>query len=824
MRRATLDSPPSLTKQEAAERAALISVTSYDIDVDITDMLAGSDFRAVTTVTFACRQPGASTFIDALLDVTSATLNGEAILSSAIDNGRIALSDLKEQNVLVVESVQPETAAGEWVHRSVDPADKLVYMWTSFEPDDARRAWPCFDQPDLKAPHRITILAPSEWKVLSNSGDPEVEDLGDAKRWSFPATPPLSTYVPVIAAGPYYELRSERAGFDLGILSRQSLKQFLDRDADELFEVTAQGLEFFGDKFGLNFPQRKYDQVWAPDMGGAMENFGCVMWSDAYIYRHDPTYLEREQRALVLLHEMAHMWFGDIVTMRWWEDLWLNESFAEWACYWSAEGATRFTDAWAGFTTGGKLWGYSADMAPTKHPVRQPVRDVAEAVAIVDGITYPKGASVLKQLFAYIGEDAFVAGLKAYFAKHAWANTEVDDLMAEFSRAAGRDLTSWTEGWIDSAGTDRLVIESRDSGAVVKATGPDGKAPRPHRLLIGIYNRDGDELERTHAISVETKGAETRIAELDHDADLVLVNDDDLTFASVRPSAESLDAMLTQAPRLPSGIARALAFTTAWDMLAYADLCAADFLRCVLGVLRTESVDSLIEPAFNLAVEASDLWSPDADRERLMSDVADLAVELTANPARRQVALRALAQTAITDKHFAALARAAESSADVAWRTLTRRADVRDVSQSEIDALVARDPNPDCWVRALAVDAARPSVAGKDAAWKAVFDDRRVPLGSMNVVGRAFWRRSQDDLLVAYTQRYLDVLPMMDDFGMMPAIAISGAMFPRSYAHQDFIDRAVATAANPTVSPVIRRTVIEFCDRLQRRLAARQLS
>ncbi|HSP54780.1 MAG TPA: aminopeptidase N, partial [Dehalococcoidia bacterium] len=462
-------SPPSLTKRDAEERAALIAVTRYDINVDLTGMAQGPDFRAVSTVRFTCRNPGASTFVDAAVDIVSATLNGKALPRDAFTPGRILLSDLQDGNVLVVESVQPETAAGEWVHRSVDPSDKQVYVSTSFEPDDARRAWACFDQPDLKAPHRITVLAPRGWTVVSNSGDPECADIGSARRWTFRATPPLSTYLAVLNAGPFYELRAERGGFDLGLFCRQSLRQFLDRDAEELFEITAAGLTFFGEQFGMRFPQRKYDQVFAPEMGGAMENYGCITWSDSYIFRSPPTYAERERRALVLLHEMAHMWFGDIVTMRWWEDLWLKESFAEWACHWAAEAATRFTDAWSGYLAGEKLRGYGADIAPTTHPIRQPANDVAEASANFDGITYPKGAGVLKQLYSFVGADAFLAGVRSYFAKHAWGNAELGDMINELSGASGRDLSAWAGAWLDTAGTDRLALELDDRGAVLRA-------------------------------------------------------------------------------------------------------------------------------------------------------------------------------------------------------------------------------------------------------------------------------------------------------------------------------------------------------------------
>ncbi len=441
----------------------------------------------------------------------------------------------------------------------MDPSDKQVYVWTSFEPDDARRAWACFDQPDLKAPHGFTVLAPDAWMVVSNSGDPVVtRDGSGGRRWQFPDTPPLSTYIPVITAGPFHEIRSERGGYDLGLLCRQSLARFLDRDAEELFELTAQGLAFFGDRFGLPFPQHKYDQVFLPDMGGAMENYGCVTWSDVFVYRTAPTYTEREQRAVVLLHEMAHMWFGDIVTMRWWEDIWLNEAFADWACYWAAQAATKFDNVWSSFLASGKLRGYAADMAPTTHPIRQPVDDVAAAVASFDGITYPKGASVLKQLFVFVGEDACVAGLRGYFAKYAWGNTQLADLMQELELASGRDLAGWTESWLDTAGTDRLSLETSSSGdTVLRARGPEGIPPRPHRLDVGVYDRgdDGRSLVRRRLVSLETKGDTTVVPNVANAA-LLLVNDDDLTFASVRPDASSLATMLSvRRPAALGGVA-----------------------------------------------------------------------------------------------------------------------------------------------------------------------------------------------------------------------------------------------------------------------------
>jgi aminopeptidase N len=819
-----MDSLPSLTRVEAEERAALIDVQRYDIDIDLMGMLEGADFRAACTVRFSCRVPGASTFVDAAVQVVSAWINGEPVARDRISGGRIQLTDLTEDNVLVVESVQSHTSDGEWVHRSVDSSDKEVYVWTSFEPDDARRAWACFDQPDLKAPHAFTVVAPATWTVVSNSGDPVVtRHGGGGRRWEFSATPPLSTYLPVITAGPFHQIRSERGGYDLGLFARRSLARFLQRDADEIFETTAQGLAFFGDRFGLPFPQHKYDQVFLPDMGGAMENYGCVTWADTFVYRSVPTHAERERRALVLLHEMAHMWFGDMVTMRWWEDLWLNEAFAEWACFWAAQAATGFRDAWSGFLAGDKLRGYAADMAPSAHPIRQPVVDVAAAVANFDSITYRKGASVLKQLFAFVGEQACVAGLRGYFARHAWGNTQLVDLIRELERASGRDLAGWTQGWLDTAGTDRLRLEATGDGdAVLRVAGPGDSAPRPHRVDIGVYDRadHGRSLVRRRLVSLETTGGQTAVPDVAN-ADLLLINDEDLTFASVRPDPSSVQTMVRSSGLLPSAVSRAVAVTTAWDMLVGGDLTAAEFVGCATAVAPVEPVDSLVEPFLGLAVEAADYWSPDPLRDGLRARVADVCVGLVDNSSRRQVALRALAQSAVTADHVATLRGSVGDDISLHWRVLALLAEIGEADRTEVERMVQADPDPDAWVQALIVDSARPDPERKEATWTAIVDDHRVPIGSLRTVGRAFWRRSQNQILAPYADRYLESLPVLHLGGMIPAIVLSEALYPRAGVDAAFAERAVAAARANGVSPVVARTVIEMTDRLRRMLKAR---
>ena len=818
-----VDPLPSLRKDEAIARADLLTVTRYDIDVDLTGLLEGDAFRAVSTITFSCRRPGADSFVDCAAEVVRATLNGTEIAPEAARDGRIALPGLAAENLLVVESVQRQTAQATGVHRAVDAADKQVYVWTSFEPDEARRAWACFDQPDLKAPHAFTVTAPDTWTVLSNTGDARVDEVADGRRWVFADTPPLSTYVPVVNAGPFHERRTQRDGYDLGLYCRQSLAHFLDRDVDEIFDVTAAGLRFFGDAFGMPFPQRRYDQVFVPDLGGAMENYGCVTWSDSAVYRSTPTHGQREARATTLLHEMAHMWFGDIVTMRWWDDLWLNESFAEWAANWACAGATAFTDVWAGFLTGAKLAGYRADRAPTTHPIRQEFRDVAEAAAGFDDITYWKGASVLKQLVAYVGEDAFVAGLRRYFAEHAWSNATLDDLVARLAAASGRDLDAWVAGWLETAGADQLSLRRTDDGYVLHAQGPGGAEPRPHVLAVGGYAGAGrGALDRQALVPVEVRGRETALPAELASADLLLLNDEDLTFAGVLPDAESITALVECAPRLPRAISRAVAVQTMWDALVLGAVAAESFVQCATGVLRHETADAVVEPFLRLAVQAADYWSPDRLRDQLLAEVADTCLALAEPDSPRwRAAVRALARTATTSEQLAELRRLAADDVDLRWRTMTREAALGRLDRAELDALTREDPDPDSWVRALAAQAAQADPAAKDAAWRAGMEDRTVPMGSLSELASAFWQPSQREVLAPFADRYVEVLPELSRTGMLYAMSTSSFMFPVVGSDEAGLARAVEAARRDDVSPLVGRTVVERADQVRRMLAAR---
>lgn len=805
----------SLTRAEAERRAALLTVERYDVDIDLTALPDGPEVRCVSTITFTCHEPGAETFVDCVAQVRDATLNGVPV-APAVD-GRILLPALAERNVLRVESVQADTATGEGVHKATDPADGEIYVWMSFEPDEARFVWACFDQPDLKAPHAFTVTAPPAWTVTSNSGDARVEELESARRWTFPDTPALSVYNTVVNAGPFHEIRHQADGYDLGLYVRRSLAEVLGRDADEIFTVTRQGLAFFGEAFAMPFPQRRYDQVFVPEFGGAMENYGCVTWSDSFLRRALPTPAERELLAKVLLHEMAHMWFGNIVTMRWWDDLWLNEAFAEFASHWAAERATRHADVWASHLADRKLRAYLADQGPASHPIYQPVHDVAQAASIFDSITYPKGASVLQQLMTYVGEERFRAGMATYFARHAWGNTTLQDLIDALSEASGRDLDDWRTAWLETAGPDRFSLESDRDGTA--ATLVAAGTVRPQVLAVGAYDRKGDALERTALVRVEVAagGVRTEVTGLPA-ADFYLVNDDDLTFATVRPDPATGDDFLRTAALLPTALSRGVAVATVRDMLTTGEVTAAQAGRCVTEVLTAETSDAVIEPYLTLAADIAELWAPDADRADLTAAVAAACRGLAANPGRRQVALRALARTATADD-LAWLREQAGDDVELCWRALSREAELGGDVSAATAALLDRDPDPDSWITALAVRAAAPDPAAKAEVWQRLAVDRAVPISSVRQIADAFWRPAQDAVLAPYAERYLRLIPRLHQGGMTPAMTFTSRLFPVRAIDPGYI--AKARQAADDAAPVVRKTLLERSDELIRMLHAR---
>jgi aminopeptidase N len=515
----------NLTRAEAQERAALLDVTSYDVTLDLTT--GDKTFRTTTVVRFTCRTPGASTFVDLIAsDVHEVVLNGRSLpVHDVVSTGRIALPSLDGDNELRVVADGAYMHTGEGLHRFVDPVDDEVYLYSQFEVADARRVFTCFDQPDLKAPLTLTVTAPAHWTVVAVSPTPDPEPAGEGTAtWRFEPTPRLSPYVQAVVAGPYHVERGSLTSRDgrkvpLGVFCRASLAQYLD--ADDVLDVARQGFAYFEDLFDLPYPFAKYDQLFVPEFNaGAMENAGAVTITEHYVWRSKVPEAMVERRGLTILHELAHMWFGDLVTMRWWDDLWLNESFAEYASTRCQAEATRWRTAWTTFSSAEKSWAYRQDQLATTHPVVADIRDLEDVEVNFDGITYAKGASVLKQLVHWVGTDAFDEGLRRYFRKNAWGNTTLRDLLAELEATSGRDLEEWARLWLQQAGvtTLRPEIELGPDGAVrslavVQDAPPEHPVLRPHRLVVGGYDLVDGRLQRTRRVELDVAGARTPVEE-----------------------------------------------------------------------------------------------------------------------------------------------------------------------------------------------------------------------------------------------------------------------------------------------------------------------
>ena len=520
---------------------------------------------------------------------------------------------------------------------------------------------------------------------------------------------------------------------------------------------------------------------------------------------------------------MAHMWFGNIVTMRWWDDLWLNEAFAEFACHWAAERATRHTEAWAGHLADERLRAYLADQGPASHPIHQPIADVAQAASIFDSITYPKGAAVLHQLMVYVGEERFRAGMAAYFARHAWGTTTLQDLVRSLAEAGGRDLDAWRAAWLETAGTDRFTLERDSRGDGGPVTLVSAAPPRPQVLAIGAYGTDGSAtggaLERRALVRVEVTGSRTEVTGLPAGAELLLVNDENLTFAHARPAPGAEESLLRAAARLPTAVSRGVAVAAVWDMLVNGDATAVQAGRCVTAVLAAETSDAVIEPYLTLAADIAELWAPPAERPGLTAAVAETCRRLGQDPGRRRVALRGLARTATGPDDLAWLRAQAEGDVDLQWRVLVREAELGADTASRVAALLERDPDPDARMRALAVTAAAPDAGAKAEIWRKLVLDREVPVHVVRPLMDAFWRPGQDAVLAPYAELYLEALPALHHGGMIPAMGLTGRLFPQYAIDAAYIDRAQRAARDAV--PVVRAILLERSDKVRRMLRSR---
>ncbi|MEV0588497.1 aminopeptidase N [Nonomuraea sp. NPDC050310] len=826
----------NLTRAEARERARLLAVESYAVELDLR---VGEDrFDSVTTVRFTGLEPGASTFIDLHgATVRRAVLNGVELDVSTYDAaaGRLPLPSIAAGNELLIEGECAYMRTGEGLHRFVDPVDKKVYLHSQFETADAHRMYACFDQPDLKAVFELTVHAPEEWLCISNS--PAVRE---GTTWRFEPTPRISTYITALCAGPYHEVRSEHDGIPLGLYCRASLAEHLD--ADNLFEVTRQGFDFFHRVFGVRYPFAKYDQLFVPEFNaGAMENAGCVTFLEDYVFRSRVTDAIVERRAETILHEMAHMWFGDLVTMRWWDDLWLNESFATYASVLCQAEATRWGQgAWTTFANVEKTWAYRQDQLPSTHPIAADIVDMQAVEVNFDGITYAKGASVLKQLVAYVGLDNFLAGVRDYFAEHAWGNTTLQDLLSALERTSGRDLSSWSKEWLETSWVNTLRpsfsvdAEGRFTEfAVLQEAPADYPTLRSHRIAIGLYSGG----ERVKRVELDVVGPRTPVPELIgvEQPDLVLLNDDDLTYAKIRLDERSLRTLVEGGvSRFDSSLPAALCWSAAWDMTRDGEMRARDYVRLVTAGVGAVKDITIVQALLNQARMATQQFADPAWAAEGLALQADALRELLAGAepgSDHQLAyLNAFAQVATSEADLDLLAAILDGSAvpaglavdaDLRW-TLTRALVVGErLGEADIAAELKRDATASGERSATICRAAIPSAEAKAAAWETILESESAGTTLRATIG-GFQEPHHVELLEPYRAKYFaEVGRVYRDWTFDSASRFANGCFPALLIEEETLTAAEAFLADGDVPQALRRMILEGADGVRRALRNR---
>jgi aminopeptidase N len=835
----------NITRLEASERSAVVQAQTYEIELDLSTR--DDTFSSKTTVHFTAREDN-STWIDFIAPkVQSIELNGESLDTGTHDGFRIPLHNLKTHNVLIVEAEAAYMNTGEGLHRFIDPVDDEVYLYTQFEIADARRVFACFDQPDIKATFAFTITAPDHWKVTSNSATPVPESVRDGiERWTFAPSAKMSTYITAIVAGPYHEVRDEYKGkfgtYPLGLFCRNSLAEYLD--PEDLFTVTKQGFKYFEDAFDFGYPFEKYDQLFVPEFNaGAMENAACVTHHESYVFRSKVTRATYEQRANTVLHEMAHMWFGDLVTMKWWDDLWLNESFAEWAAHHASVEATQYTEAWVNFVNQRKSWGYRQDQLPTTHPIVADMFDLDAVEVNFDGITYAKGASALRQLVAWVGEDAFFTGIRAYFKKHAWGNTELQDLLVELEQACGRSLTDWTQRWLQTAGVNTLrpeiVVQDGKYKSVTilqePPVAPEGvdQLLRPHHIGIGLYNRVGTEIMRDNRIEIDVDGARTDVPELVGQpvADLMLLNDGDYTFVKIRLDENSAKTSATGLRDIEDGVARALIWGASWDMTRDAEMSASDYLSMVLhtdlGEIEIGVAQQLLLQARSAIEQFANPANRAANRDALLASLLKALAKADAGGDHQLAFVKNIAGLARTPQHAEILAgwldgskvpAGLEVDTDLRWSLVARLVALGGLPATAIEDELVRDNTAGGQRQAASAKAGIPTAAAKLEAWNAVVENDGLANALLEATVGGFSQPDQRELLVPFVDKYFNSLAdIWETRTNEISQTLTLGLFPSLLGSPEIMAKADAFIASSTDVGAIR-LVRELRDNVDRSL------
>ncbi|HWG25651.1 aminopeptidase N [Actinospica sp.] len=839
----------NLTREEAADRARLISVSSYEVELDLT--VGSESFGSSSTISFTA-EPGAATFADLVTkgSVHEITLNGRSLDPAVVfADSRIALGDLQAENVLRVRAECQYSHTGEGLHRMVDPVDGGVFLYTQFEVPDARRVFANFEQPDLKASFEFTVTAPATWELFSNAPTPAPEPVADGVAvWRFAPTERISTYITALVAGDYGVVRKNYTSANgtvipMAVVARKSLMEYLD--ADEIFDVTFKGFDYFEAKFDQPYPFAKYDQLFVPEYNaGAMENAGCVTFREVYVFRSKVTDASYARRAETILHELAHMWFGDLVTMQWWNDLWLNESFATYASVRCQADATRWTGAWATFANVEKSRAYSQDQLPSTHPVVAEIPDLEAVYVNFDGITYAKGASVLKQLVAYVGDEPFFEGLRTYFRRHAWGNARLSDLLDALEEASGRDLAAWSKAWLETAGPNTLRAEftlaedgAYTSFAVLQEAPADYPTLRPHRIAIGLYEKSEAGLARVRRIELDVDGPRTEVPELvgAGQPDVVVLNDDDLSYTKIRFDDRSIATLIESIGEFTESLPRVLAWVATWDMMRNGELSASAYVALVLSGAAKETDIGMLQSLQLQVKSAIELYASPAHRKELADRWARFAHErlLAAEPGS-DIQLswaKALTASALTNAQLNLLGGLLEGTeridgltvdTDLRWALLARLTAMGRADAALIDAELAKDPTAAGRRHALNCRAAIPTAEAKEEAWASMVESDKLSNEELLAVMTGFTQNEQRELLKPYVARYFEaVTRLWAERTPHMAQYLVGGLYPILTVEQsvvDAVDVVLAETDEKIMPPALRRMLLEQRDGTQRLL------
>lgn len=824
-----------LTRDEAQTRAQLLDVHHYLVDLDLTT--GAETFESTSTVRFAARAAG-DTFVELKPETLhSATLDGEALDVAALTGNRLPLSLTEGEHELSVTTTMRYSRTGEGMHRFTDPTDGESYVYTQLFMEDVQRVFAAFDQPDLKAVFELTVTAPEGWTVLANSVTEQRPD----GRWKAAPTPLLSTYFVCVAAGPWHSIRTEHAGLPFGIHCRRSLAPHLDADADEILAVTRACYDRYHEKFDEPYPFDSYDQAFVPEFNaGAMENPGLVTFRDEFVFRSAVTVTERQTRAMVIAHEMAHMWFGDLVTLRWWDDIWLNESFAEYMGYQTVNEACAdlFPDTWVDFGVTRKAWGYEADQRPSTHPVApdpETVPDTASALLNFDGISYAKGASALRQLVAWLGEKDFLAGINIHFKRHRFGNATLADFIDNLAAATDRDVHGWAERWLRTTGVDTLTPRLDGEGGRWRLT-VDREGSRPHRIDVGLYDRDPSGelvLRERRAVDVPQEAP----AELTGPRPaLVVLNDEDLTYAKLRFDEVSEESALRGLSRIPDPLTRAVVWNAMRDMVRDGDLAPADYLEFALAHLTAETELSLVQGVLGFArTQIADRYVPGDERPAALATIREVARALLRRtedgeaPGLRLTAVRALIDSATTPDQISSWLEEGtvhggpELDPELRWRILARLSVLGSTDETAIAAELKRDPSATGQEGAALCRAALPEAAAKEAAWAALFDTDELSNYLFTATARGFWQPEQAELVREYVPRFYPAATALGDRrGAAMAEAAGRYAFPGYAVDADSLALGESHLATATMIPALRRKLVDQLDDLRRALVVRE--